>query len=272
MRGVPNTKQGIYAATPSGMFLASTNTLDGTQMANMLRRALDRWKALSRKERLLSDDPQSAVIQRQENNFPADGLALKIFSRDIDRTDLPNDWRGKAWNLDFAWYRKTEAAQLLPQELTPGAVVEWPAPLARRLARFHLIDNVRGQADGFEDKDVLEASIRTQVAQAAKGLVTLRFTGATRASTSGRWHEGDPPAGTRGLGTKLMGSATYDPQKGRFTAFEMVAVGTRWGMTRFNFREQDQKVSPIGFVLRLVEDRPSDRVAPAHIWGYGWTR
>jgi hypothetical protein len=272
MRGVPNTKQGIYAVTPSGAFLASTNAIDGKNMAAMLQRALDKWKSMSKQERLLSEDPgkSSPLIQRQENNFPADGLALRVLSRDIGRTDLPDDWRGKAWNVDFAWFRKNEMAQLLPKDLTKGAAIEWPAPLARRLARFALVDNVRGQTDAYADKDVLEASIKTEVTKVAKGLVTLRFTGLTKASTSGQWHDDNPPAGSRGLGTKILGNAVYDPQRGRFTSFEMLAIGTRWGMTRFNFREQDQKISPIGFALVLAEDKPSNRVAPAHVFAYGW--
>ena len=72
------------------------------------------------------------------------------------------------------------------------------------------------------------------------------------------------------MGVKILGSAVYDPQKGKFTTFEALAVGTRWGMTRFNFREQDQKISPIGFALVLVEDKPAHRVAPAHVFAYGW--
>jgi hypothetical protein len=269
MRGVPNTKQGIYAATPSGLFLASTNTLDGAQMAAMLRRALDKWKTLSKRERLLSDDPSKARIDRHLNQYPSDGLVLKVFSRDIERDDLPNDWTGIAWNLDFAWFRKEEMAQILPRELSKGASVEWPEALAKRLARFHLVDNVRGQTDGYEEPAIVEAKIRSQVTKVAKGQVTLRFEGTTRASTTGSWPK-DPDPGTRGLGTKIIGTATWDPSKGRFTAFEMVAAGTRWGASRFNFRENDRKPSPIGFVIQLAEDKPANRVAPAFIYMYGW--
>jgi hypothetical protein len=272
MKGVPNTKQGIYAATPSGLFLASTNTIDPGQMAQMLQRALDRWKTLSKKERLLSEDPKASAGLLQRATFPEDGLALKVYSRDLNRTDLPDDWRGKAWNIDFAWFRKAEVAQLLPKELTKGAAVEWPAALAQRLVRFHLVDNVRGQTDGYEDKEVQEASIKTEIAKVVKGLVHLKFSGSTRATTANAWPAAgaEPPANTRGLQTQILGSGVYDPSKGKFTSLEIVAAGSRWGMTRFNFRENDQKRSGIGFVLKLVEDRPQDRVAPALVFRYGW--
>jgi len=269
MRGVPNTKQGIYAATPSGMFLASTNTLDGGQMAEMLRRALERWKTISKKDRLLAEDPTQSRIDRSEGRYPKDGLVLKVYSRDLQRDDLPNDWTGAAWNLDFAWFRREETRSLLPAGLTKGAKVDWPEALAKRLARFHLLDNVRGQTDAYEDGQIVEARVTTEVVKVAKGVVTVRFSGATRASTTGRWPEPPDPA-TRGLGTKIMGTAAYDPAKEKFTAFELVASGTRWGMTRFNFRETDRKPGPIGFVLTLAADAPQERAAPAFFGQYRW--
>lgn len=270
MRGVPNTKQGIYAVSPSGVFLASTNTIDADPMADMLRKALDKWKTLSKQERLLSEDPSQAKLDRSENRYPKDGLALKVVSRDMPRTGVPNDWRANAWNIDYAWFRKEEMASMLPKDWSKGASVAWPEALAKRLVRFHLLDNVRGQTDAYEDKDVVEAALKTEVTKVAKGVVTLRFEGSTKASTTSKWPGADPDPQTRGLGTRILGSATYDPQKGRFTAFELVAVGTRWGASRFNFREDDRKVAPIGFVLSMAADKPAERVPPAFIFSYGW--
>jgi hypothetical protein len=267
MRDVPHTKQGIYAVTPSGVFLASTSAVDGPGMARMLRQALDKWKTLSKQERLLTDDPSKSVIQRWENNYPADGLVLKVYSRDLPRSEpQSNDWTGQAWNLDFAWFRKDEMTSLLPKDLTKGQSTAWPEALARRVAKLHLIDNVRGQTEGYEDANVIEASIKTEVTKVAKGLVTLRFEGSTKVSSTGKW---DPSNG-RGVGTKILGNATFDPQKGKFTAFEILAVGTRWGMQGHNFRERDLKENPIGFVLTLASDKPQERVPPAMIWRYGW--
>ena len=52
-RTVPSTtRQGIYAAAPSGVLLASINTREPHDVARMLERALERWKELGRDERL----------------------------------------------------------------------------------------------------------------------------------------------------------------------------------------------------------------------------
>ncbi len=52
--------------------------------------------------------------------------------------------------------------------------------------------------------------------------------------------------------------------------FELVAVGTRWGQTRYNFRQGDLDESRIGFAVILDADDPGNRVAPAEIGAYGW--
>jgi len=46
------TRQGTYAATPSGELLASINSNDPQRIADMLRRALDKWQTLPRTARV----------------------------------------------------------------------------------------------------------------------------------------------------------------------------------------------------------------------------
>src|SRR5437016_2231892 len=57
--GRPGTRQGTYAATPSGILLASINSNDPARVAAMLERALAKWETLSRAERLLAEDPHT---------------------------------------------------------------------------------------------------------------------------------------------------------------------------------------------------------------------
>ena len=71
----------------------------------------------------------------------------------------------------------------------------------------------------------------------------------------------------RGVVTKLLGTATFDPTTARFSKFEMVALGHRWGYTTFNDRQRDKKSNPLGFVFQLADpDEPPN--VPAFIWGY----
>ena len=52
-----NTRQGIYAAAPSGALLASINSRDAGEVAGMLERALERWRELEPAERRLAELP-----------------------------------------------------------------------------------------------------------------------------------------------------------------------------------------------------------------------
>jgi len=263
------TRQGIYAVTPSGVLLADINTTQADAMRDMLRGALARWKELAKSERLLSYDPESrrAEIRRQEQWFPADGVAMRVYARDLPRGRVPADWRGKAWNLDYAWFRRDELRALLPQRVQKKVVKSWPEALVRRVARCHLTDYVRGQTTPHDVDHVHEASLTTEVVTVKKNEVELRFRGGVQIC-SGPWTEPPDGARTRGVSTTLLGRAIWDRRQDRFTQFELVAVGTRWGRTEYNFRQDDLAPSPIGWVFRLAPD--GERLAPAALDEYGW--
>lgn len=274
-----STRQGIYCCTPAGKFLASVNTTDPKRMARMLTEALEAWKKVPAKERYLDYDPATRAdeIRRRENQFPADGLPLRVYTRDMPRKDLPDDWRGVAWNVDSLWYRQTEARAMLPQRLKKGASVEWPTALVQRLIRHHLVDNVRGQTNGYGASQVMQGQIKATVIQVDKRKVVVQLEGVSQASTTGAW----PKDGkfsemsshgqhSRGVQTTLFGEAEYSKKDERFTRFELAARGTRWGQTRYNFRQDDLDETPIGFAIILDEKDPGRRVAPAEFGAYGW--
>jgi len=269
------TRQGTYCVTPSGVLLGSANTRDPRRMAELLRTSLEKWNAMSREERLLPFDPASVAITRVENRYPADGLVLRVVSRDLPRdpeTRDPADWRTHAWNFDHAWFSRAEVERLVPRDLAVGATYEFDAALTKRLVRLHLVDNVRGQTMGYSERAVQHAQLTATVASLDGTAVTLTLSG--RASQADRRHDhGGPPTEgepTRGVQLELLGSAVFDSASGRFRAFDLVAVGTRFGTTRFNERHDDLAPTPVGFHLHVAEDHPTARVAPAEFWEYGW--
>src|SRR5438270_2045483 len=69
------TRQGTYAAAPSGILLASVNSNDPTRIATMLKVAMAKWETLSREQRLLPEDPQAATqgVKRAERLYPKGG-------------------------------------------------------------------------------------------------------------------------------------------------------------------------------------------------------
>jgi hypothetical protein len=273
-----STRQGTYAAAPSGVLLASVNSNDPEQIAVMLQRALARWEKLTREERLLPEDPQAAApeLRRGERLYPKDGLVLRVNARDLPR-EVPAAGRlTNAWNQDFAWFTKEEARQFLPEVREAGQKLDLPEAIIRRIARCHLIDNVRGQTSAFEEANVQKARLSSEVVGLAGSVVSLRLTGETRTEADGMWSirgyrdMNNPSAQKRGFETQLLGNARYDLQQERFVAFEMVALGSRWGATQYNGRGNDLGPAPMGVAFTLAGDRPAEHVAPAFLRAYGW--
>ena len=256
------TRQGTYCVSPSGVLLGSLNSNDPERIADLLEQSLARWGTLKREERLLPTDPrkQLADIQRPERHYPEDGLVLHVTSRDMPREQGKAKppragWRELAWNQDFAWFTKAEARQFVPPEAKVGEKADLPVPLLRRIACAHLIDNVRGQTSPFEESQVKKARLSTEVTAVEGNVVSLRLEGETRTAMEGRREHG--------LQMRLLGKATFDLARGRFRTFELVAVGSRWGGTRFNGRRGDTDAAPIGILFTLAADSPCERVAPA---------
>ena len=271
-----NTRQGIYCCTPAGEFLASVNTQDPRAMARMLETALAKWRTIPGKRRYLATPPAAGAgrAMRGEGRYPAGGLVLAVYSRDLPRKKRPDDWRARAWNRDYAWFRRIEARAFLPEEIARGATHTVPEALVARIARFHLVDNVRGQTLPYRASDVKEARLETQVVAVRGTRVEIRMTGRTRTWVEGRWHVGgmrsQPVEAKRGFLANLAGRAVFDKKTGRFVAFELVAAGTRTGGTRYNARHDDLGPAPMGVALVLAGESPAERVAPAFFWSYGW--
>lgn len=273
-----DTRQGTYALSPSGEFLASANTNDPDAMAAMLAKALDAWKALSKGERLRPEppDPVSADRARLERMYPKDGLVLRVISRDVDRAEAEAGWRGRAWNMDFAWFRADEVARMLPDDVREAQAYEVPQDLVRRLTRCHFVDNVRGQTSLFREERVQVAKLTATVSRIRGGMASVRFSGSSVAAESGTWsvngfHDAaEPTKQTRGIDVQILGRAEFDLKRRRFESFELVAVGLRWGGTQYNGRGDDLSPAPIGFLLSKAGDSPAERVAPAFVWAYGW--
>jgi hypothetical protein len=270
------TRQGTYAITADGTFLASWNNTDPRIVAGKLREALQNWDRLKAEGRKFSgEDPLDvARLKRADRFFPEGGLVLKVNTRDLPR-DPPQQRRwADAWNQDFAWFTKDEARQFLPGEIEPGRTRKVLRTLVKRLARFHFIDNVRGQTPPFSARAIEDATLTSRVTAVDGDVVSLRLEGRTKAVQKGDWSirgfddMNRPSDQERGLAMKLLGSARFDRKEGRFVGFEVVAVGTRWGGTQYNCRGDDLAPAPFGAVLSLVGASRAERVAPEHFRDY----
>jgi hypothetical protein len=251
--------QGHYAVAPNGELLAASSSADPKVLVEMMKQGLTKWATLSREQRLLPKPPDPTAAEnwrRKEKLYPDDGLVLRVVARDQTRERWPDS------NLDYAWFRKDEARTLLPAELKKGAKHNLPSELVHRLARFHLLDNVHALNYTFFPKEAIEkARLTSTVVQVEDDLVSLSFEGETRASIVSPKIIGYEP--------KLLGRATFNVTEQKFVAFELLAVGMRWGLGNCNQRHNPDPAL-MGIVFTLAGDSPAERLPPAFISRYGW--
>ena len=258
------TRQGIYVCTPGGEFLASINSTRAERVLEMMRRGLKAWDNLPENERHLVSSAEGKPRHRWVDSFPADGLILNVFTRDLPLECDPDLPEAVRWNQDFAWFSKDEARQWIPKNPHVGNEYQVPERQVTRLARLHLVDTVKGQTSRFRPDEVTGSSISATVVERSGPRVKIRISGSTTGSSLQRRGGRDS---AHGVVTRLFGRATYDLDQAKFVEFEVVALGRRWGRTRFNGRHRDAGTGPLGFVFRLAAPG-APRIAPAFIHSY----
>jgi hypothetical protein len=256
------TRQGIYVCTPNGKFLASINSNRAESVLEMMQRGLRTWEALPAAEREASAAETIAPRHRWEDSFPEDGLVLSVIVRDLPLTCDPALEAEVKWNQDRVWFSREEARQWLPPVPREGERHELPAALVTRLARLHLVDTVRGQTTRFERSEVEGSSISTRVLARDGAKVKIEISGRTKGDSADFGRES-----AHGVVTRLFGHALYDLEKGAFSEFEFLALGRRWGFTRYNARRRDTNTNPLGYVFRLAAPG-APRIAPAFVFDY----
>lgn len=273
-RTVPSdTRQGIYCAAPSGVLLASINSNDPRRVASMLEKALAKWDGLDAGARRLPDLAEDTTTGGTDFVLaqPAGSVVLSVISRDLTPEPSGDDWRTTAYNVDFAWLRPHEVAEFVPDP-TVGATKDVATKLVRRFAALHFVDTVRGQSPPFEDSHVELARLRATTVAIDGSRLTIEFSGSTRCAEQGKWSVANfkdgrkPTDQARGVELRLLGTATFDREDGRFVEFHLIGLGTRFGATQFNERSKELGESAIGFAVNLAP--PGERIAPASFWRY----
>ena len=251
------TRQGVYVMTAGGRLLARNNSHRAEAVLELLDRGLAAWAALTPEQRapLDADEVRAlTTVHRWESSRPDDGLVLERIGRELS-AESPGGAPLQRWNRDFAWFSRSELESLVPEQARAGDTLDL-APMAVRLARFHLVDNVRGQTIPYAAEEVRRAELGADVVERRGSVLQLELRGHTDAHADGPWLMGpgmwkpnrEVP---HGLECVLAGSATFDLAAGRFTAFELIGVARRWGHTINNGRWRDPAPGRLGFQLQL---------------------
>jgi hypothetical protein len=262
-----STRQGIYMFTASGKLLGYRNHHDPSVMRDELSKALTRFRQLPASERrpnAVKIDEPAKIDPTYHREPPKGGLVVTVFTRILDREE-GGDYRvgtcsfrgGDKAARDHLWLTAEECASLVAGTSKVGEARPLPERLAYRIARFHLVDNTRGEPDSWRREDLRKYDVKLTLA-ADDGQERKYLLEGTALLASDR----DPAKAERGYEVRLLGYLHYHPGRQAISRFDVVALGEHWGQGRFTRGARPGR-TPLGIAFELARgDRGADRVAP----------
>lgn len=264
-----HTLQGIYLFTADGTPLEYKNSGHSAEFTKeMLRRNLAQFAKLpeaKRKPGAVKVEDPGPPDPNYSRSPPEGGLILKTYTRILDFKDggyskgTCKTVGGDKAARDHMWITKDEVRALAPAKAEVGFRYAMPAAVADRLARWHLIDNTRGEPQLWQPEDVRAKRISLVVTAATAETVELRLDGTVLLAT-----DADRAKAERGYEVRLLGALRYQVEKGTFDRFDITAVGTHWGEHSDTAPARPGK-SILGQSFELAGAKPGDRVPPQGI-------
>jgi hypothetical protein len=232
-KNVEGTTQGFYIATADGKLLGFNNNRGPEPIKRLLEKLLKDFQPVSVSSiKPGASDPQFARTP------PQGGLVVRVTAKVLGGYEETDDeWQKifqSALSRDNLWIRKDEHQALVRGELLDS--------LKRRIARFHLIDNTRGEPQMWDDADIRKLDLR---------LDGGKLTGTVQLESK---------SGDHGYHAELLGFVGSD--KGRVVRLDMVAKGLYWGDSLFT-RGAPKGKFPLAVAFSLASgDLEADRVPP----------
>ena len=204
---------------------------------------------------------------RFDRQPPAGGMVAEVFCKIL----LENDALSKAVKIrpsnagvgrDRFWITAEETHAMSPSQAVVGRSFPVPSSVVMRLARFHLVDNTRGQSNPWAAKDLIHRQAELEVVRVQNNEVTLHLTGSIRLA-------GRNKSGPRQYDAHLRGLAIWDTDKKAFTRWDAVAVGDALGEGTFDAVRQGLRWSPdgsypLGIAIRLLDPNAAHPRMPPH--------
>lgn len=237
------TTQGFYIATPDGELLLYNNNRSPERLRRLMREALAEFAEREPVEVEVAD------LGERDEEFhpepPEGGLVVRVHAKVLggyEPTDDPvRQMFHEALSRDNLWVTAEEQDTL--------ARGEFPEALAQRIARYHLIDNTRGEPTMWRPHHVrsLEMTLENGVLRGAAHL--------------------ESEGGDTGYEVALLGRVTVED--GRVVGFALAAEGDYWGHTRYTPGCPEGRF-PLAVVFRLADGEDAADAIPPQ--GLGWWR
>jgi len=144
------TTQGFYIATASGKLLVYNNNRNPERVRRLMTEKLAEFSKLGMSARRGKSIEATMVDKRFNPTPPEGGLVIRVRAKVLDGYEPTTDkWQRifqTSMSRDNLWVSNSEH-----QSLVQG---EFPDSLQQRIARYHLVDNTRGEPPFWNEKDV----------------------------------------------------------------------------------------------------------------------
>jgi hypothetical protein len=265
------TRQGIYVFSAGGTFLAyQPGDALPEQIRSTLMTALEAWKRLPEEDRRPAGLPAREPLDRRYAHTPPEGgIIVRVHARILDRGADGRACAARAAvhidqrtvpplaQYDHLWLTRSEWRSLVPADGKPGPARPVPLEIARRILRFHLVDNTRGEPAYWRPRDVRSSFMTVRVVGASAAGVSVRLDGAALLAT-----DADAARAERGFAVRLLGHLHYDAVAGELDRFDLVALGDHWGDGPYTAGSRKGR-SPLGVAFELVRGATEvDRIPP----------
>ena len=226
------TTQGLYTADASGRLLAFTNNRGAQRVQRMLQTALQKHQPGK-----VAALAKGVLDARYNPQPPKGGLVVRVTSKILGGYEEPeNEWRRifqTSLGRDNLWIRADEHAALAKGQL--------PKSLLKRLARYHLVDNTRGEPPMWRENEI----------QKLEGKIT---NGQLRATVQLKTAKGD-----RGYDAQLLGKV--ETKNGKITRLDLVAKGQFWGEGSYT-RNAPKGKFPLAIAFTLADGKDAADTVP----------
>ncbi len=230
-----NAHQGFYIFSPDGKMVEGWNNRDPDKVKRLLKQSLASYRSPSQVETLKREKDRRFV-----GTLPPGAVVVDVFSK-ITQADWP-PYRDQ-WDERFGkMFRESTGRDHLwitQPEITRLARGEFPESLARRIGRYHLVDNTRGEPPFWKSNEV-----RASKSKVAPDRGALRVESQMTLVTN---------KGDRGYDADLFGYV--ETKAGKLTRFDLVARGQYWGHGQYTGENAPRGKFTLAIVFTLANPK-----------------
>jgi hypothetical protein len=210
------TAQGFYVMGADGSTYGFNNNRSIERVLGFLEKGRNAFLAAPKAAVSVSDEELRARFSRTAD--PSVSI-MRVYTR---IKPLPEGCAESNASVgrDHFWIYPEDVQAILAATEKKGERASMPQALVTRLARYHLVDNIRGEPDFWRAEEVRKTDLRVWFVRSSASIRTVAFAGDFSLATS---------SGARGLEGKLEGEIELDASTSRVARMRVYGASQAWG-------------------------------------------